>query len=298
VDAEQGGLAMNGPLARFRNGGALPFPGLGGRNGGGRNNAGDDAGNDAGDNANDNNNDADGDVNADDIPGGLGAGDGGAGDAADGGSGNGDGGNVNAEGCADVHIIATRASTEQPGAGIIGSLVEEVSSQTSQSVSTDATDYPAVLTPYGPSVSEGVQALTEQLQTQAENCPGQQVVLMGYSQGANVIGDVLGGGGGGALGAETPPADSSITDQVSAVILMGDPRHVAGAEFNAGTAQNDGLFARAEDQSLDAFADKTQSYCDEGDLFCASGRSIATHLGYTQKYNEQAADFVLQQIGG
>ena len=197
-----------------------------------------------------------------------------------------------------MHIIATRASTEQPGAGIIGSLVSAVESATSQSVSTDATDYPATLVPYASSVSAGVEALTEQLTTQTTDCPDSRIVLMGYSQGANVIGDVLGGGGGGALGRETAPIDQDISEQVAAVILMGDPRHVDGESFQAGTATTDGLFARGQNQSLEGMADRIQSYCDAGDTFCASGGSIQVHLGYTRKYNAQAEEFVLEKIGG
>lgn len=200
--------------------------------------------------------------------------------------------------CTDVHIIATRASTERQGAGIIGSLVTAVSQASGQSVSTDNTVYPAALNPYGPSVAAGVKALSAQISSKVAACPNTKIVLMGYSQGAHVIGDVLAGSGRQAV---TPvnaalPADQA--DNISAVILMGDPRFVPNKSFNAGTSTRAGLFARGADASLDGFADRTQSYCDTGDTFCASGRSIAVHLGYTRKYNAQAEAFVLGRIGG
>jgi hypothetical protein len=200
--------------------------------------------------------------------------------------------------CTDVHIIATRASTERQGAGIIGSLVTAVSQATEQSVSTDNTVYPAALNPYGPSVAAGVKALSAQISSEVAACPNTKIVLMGYSQGAHVIGDVLAGSGRQAL---TPvnaalPADQA--DNISAVILMGDPRYVPNKSFNAGTSKRAGLFARGADAPLDSFADRTQSYCDTGDTFCASGQNIAVHLGYTRKYNTQAEDFVLSRIGG
>lgn len=186
-------------------------------------------------------------------------------------------------GCADVHIIATRASTERPGAGIIGSLVGAVQRASDQTVSTEATDYPAVLNPYNQSVAAGVRALTGRLTAKAAACPDTKLVLMGYSQGAHVTGDVLASG--------RAPG-------VTAVILMGDPRYVPGKPFNAGTSKVAGLFPRGARESLDAFGDRIQSYCDTGDTFCAKGASVAVHLGYTRKYNSAAQRFVLQKIEG
>jgi hypothetical protein len=50
---------------------------------------------------------------------------------------------------------------------------------------------------------------------------------MGYSQGAHVVGDVLGGGQGGNLGTATPAIAANISSHVVAVATFGDPRHVA-----------------------------------------------------------------------
>jgi len=41
------------------------------------------------------------------------------------------------------------------------------------------------------------------------------LVLTGFSQGAHVVLDVLGGGGGGALGDETPPISASVAKRLS-----------------------------------------------------------------------------------
>ena len=207
------------------------------------------------------------------------------------------GGGANAGGCSDVHIIATRASTERPGAGIIGSLVNAVESASDQSISTDTTDYPATLANYNSSESQGVAALTELVEAQVQQCPDQKLVLMGYSQGAHVTGDVLAGGGG-RFGGGSEPIGADAAGNVAAVILMGDPAFVPGKSFNAGTSNRAGTFPRREAQSLDPFADKIQSYCDTGDNFCAGGANLSVHLGYTRKYNGQAEAFVLEKIGG
>ncbi|BCY08492.1 cutinase [Actinoplanes sp. L3-i22] len=200
--------------------------------------------------------------------------------------------------CPDAHIVVTRASTEAPGTGIIGSLATAVTRASDQTITVEATDYPAALNPYPPSVAAGTQALTAQLTNEATNCPATKIVVMGYSQGAHVIGDVLAGTG--RVAGFTPSAaiGTGVSDKVVAVILMGDPRYVPGKSFNAGTSRTKGLFARGNDAALDAFADRTQSYCDTGDTFCASGASVAVHLSYTRKYNKVAEDFVLSRIGG
>jgi hypothetical protein len=84
--------------------------------------------------------------------------------------------------CADVHIIAARASTEPPGPGIIGALVEQVQQESSQTVSTAAVDYPATLTDYADSSAQGTAATKTLLTNQASACPDQKIVLVGYSQ--------------------------------------------------------------------------------------------------------------------
>jgi acetylxylan esterase len=123
-------------------------------------------------------------------------------------------------------------------------------------------------------------------------------VLAGYSQGAHIIGDVLGGGGGGTLGAKTPAIATAIGDKVAAVIQMGDPRHVVGRPYDVGTSRRNGLFPRGADQSLSGYASRIQSYCDNGDTFCDSGLDTAVHRSYTLRYNDAAAGFVLGKIGG
>jgi hypothetical protein len=203
-------------------------------------------------------------------------------------------------GCAAVHVITARASTEPPGEGVTGRLVTQIVNSSAQTVSRAAVNYPATLTNYASSSAQGVAALKTQLAAQVQACPNQEIVLAGYSQGGHVVLDALGGGGGGTLGPTTPPISSSIASHVVAVVTFGEPRHVVGQPYNRGTSFRNGLFPRtsAQLQVLSGFADRIRAWCDFNDTFCDSGFSTIVHLTYLDRYQNTAASFVLGRIGG
>jgi len=204
-------------------------------------------------------------------------------------------------GCAAVSIITARASTEAAGEGITGALVTQVVNASRQTVSRASVSYPATLNNYANSQRQGVNAAKTQLTNLVNACPNTKVVLLGYSQGANVVGDVLGGGGGGSLGAANPPVADNIASHVVAEVTFGDPRHVVnGPNFNLGTADANGRFPRsgAQVQKLNTFAGRIQAYCDNTDTFCDSGNNTNVHLTYLNRYQNQAANFILGRIGG
>ncbi|HEX4420416.1 MAG TPA: cutinase family protein [Kofleriaceae bacterium] len=202
--------------------------------------------------------------------------------------------------CAAVHIITARASTEAPGEGITGALVDQIISTSHQTITRASVNYPATLTNYPSSSAQGVAALTQLLTAEVQACPNEKIVLAGYSQGAHVILDVLGGGGGGALGATTSPISSSIASHVVAAVSFGDPRHVVSQSFDLGTSHHNGLYPRTTTELgvLSGFAPKIQAYCDTNDEFCDSGLSLTVHLTYLDRYQDAAAQFVLGKIGG
>jgi len=196
-------------------------------------------------------------------------------------------------GCAPASVLAARASTERQGEGTIASLVDDIQNSVNAGVTESAVVYPATLNNYANSAAQGDSAMKSELQTMVNNCPNEKIVIVGYSQGAQLVGDVLGGGGGGSLGTATPPAPASVTSHIVAAIQFGDPRHLPNKSYNKGTATGaTGLFPRGANQSIDGFASILQSYCDTGDPFCASGNNLNAHLIYDQKYDTQAAAFV------
>ena len=203
-------------------------------------------------------------------------------------------------GCAQVSIITARASTEAAGEGITGALVTQVVNASTQTVSRASVSYPATLFNYNSSSLQGIQALTTQLTNLVDSCPSTKVVLMGYSQGAHVVLDVLGGGQGGSLGTATPPIASNIASHVTAVATFGDPRHVPGQAFDLGTATRNGRFPRSQTQLnvLAGFASLIAAWCDANDQFCDGGNSVQVHTSYLNRYQNAAANFVLGKIGG
>jgi hypothetical protein len=202
--------------------------------------------------------------------------------------------------CADVAIITARASTEAAGEGITGALVTQIINTSTQNVSRASVSYPATLNNYNSSSLQGINALKSQLTTEVTNCPNEKIVLLGYSQGAHVVLDVLGGGQGGSLGTATPPIAANISSHVTVVATFGDPRHVTNQSFDIGTSTRNGLFPRSatQDQVLGGFASRIHAWCDANDEFCSSGNSLNVHLTYLNRYQNAAASFVLGKIGG
>src|ERR1700760_3781499 len=149
-------------------------------------------------------------------------------------------------GCAAVNIITARASTESPGEGTTGSLVTQIVNSSTQTVSQEAVVYPATLTNYASSESQGVTNAEQELTTAVGNCPNQKEVLLGYSQGAEVSMDVIAGNSevGGTVAAVSP----AISSHVAAIANFGDPGHVVGEPWDLGTATRAGLFPRGSAQ--------------------------------------------------
>lgn len=163
-------------------------------------------------------------------------------------------------------------------------------------------------TAYANSVAAGISALQTALITFWHKCPTSNVILAGYSQGAQVAGDV----------ADT--LTSSQRNLVAAVTLFGDPR------FNPGQGAVD-VSATGYDPTLKGiyqFANPTmrhvptdleprfQSYCLPGDPICnfsagnaancIASLSTCPHLfydgdGWTKTAAEAAANLLARQPG-
>lgn len=112
--------------------------------------------------------------------------------------------------CAPVHLLVARGSTESPGDGQLASLANLII-RANPGATQEAIVYPALLSPYGPSVGNGTKAVQSQLTAYVQKCPNAKIVLLGYSQGAQIVGDALCGGDSAGSGPVTPPISSSIS---------------------------------------------------------------------------------------
>jgi hypothetical protein len=177
-------------------------------------------------------------------------------------------------GCADVQVLGARGTTERPGFGVLlGPLSDRITRDLPQTVRATAVDYPASFN-YTASVRQGVRDLTAKVASTSAGCPDTQFVLMGYSQGADVVGDAIAGG--------------LDTGRIAAVLLFGDPTFTAGEAFNVTDGNRSGVFPRGRDR-LAAVADRTRSFCNRNDRFCQGGTSLAAHLDYAKNIGDATA---------
>ncbi|GKT47808.1 acetylxylan esterase 2 [Colletotrichum spaethianum] len=199
--------------------------------------------------------------------------------------------------CAPVNIIVARGSVEVQGAGLLGNIAKNASSQIPGSIITPLV-YPAQLDPYPPSVAAGVTNMTSLLNQQAQQCPGTKLVLMGYSQGAQVSLDTLCGTTDGPNFNTTVAQAPMVGSKIAAVVLFGDPTFIASQPFARGTSKKNGIFPRQDFSQCQSLTTRFASFCDDTDLFCASGQNLTVHLGYfqNQQYIAMASSFIVQNV--
>ncbi|CZR56455.1 uncharacterized protein PAC_06343 [Phialocephala subalpina] len=138
-----------------------------------------------------------------------------------------------------VHIIVTRASNEHAGQGIIGSVATSVINQIPGSDSV-AVDYPASLYNYQSLESQGVTAKAHLIENYVQICPQGKIVLIGYSQGAQVIVDTLIGSSTGFGGGFGGRSSSGLAEEYRKNIIA-DPSHVSNLSFDVSTSVKNGV---------------------------------------------------------
>ncbi|KAF2097128.1 carbohydrate esterase family 5 protein [Rhizodiscina lignyota] len=205
--------------------------------------------------------------------------------------------------CPNLHVFGARETAAPAGYGLAETVVNLMLGAYSGSTA-EPIDYPATGEPiddpptggdsYGASVQAGVQAVTSAVTSFAQQCPDTPIVLVGYSQGAQIMDDAMCGSGdlNQGIADTSAPIASSVGGQVWAIILMGDPRHTPGAPYNVGTSTAPGFDPRPSGQTCTAYASTIQSYCDATDPYCSNGNDASVHRGYGQEYGQQALEFV------
>lgn len=121
---------------------------------------------------------------------------------------------------------------------------------------------------YRDSVKNGIDNAKALISAEVKNCPEQQIVLGGYSQGGHVMGNVL---------SELSPEE---TDNIAYVALFGEPK------FNARSFSAKGTFRTKKGGILeprvefpDEFVGKVGSWCKMFDGICNNRLDIAIEEG-------------------
>jgi cutinase len=133
-------------------------------------------------------------------------------------------------------------------------------------------NYPADLSPT--SAAQGNADLVNHVRSQAASCPNQRFVLVGYSQGANVVDNSIGISSAGAVVGSpivaTIPA--ALEPRVAAVLLFGNPIRAIGKSVTG------------------VYQSRTMDFCAAGDPICESGGGdVGAHLSYRDDADAAAA---------
>lgn len=112
--------------------------------------------------------------------------------------------------CSSPHVFVARGTNEaSPLGGQLQKIVDGLTDQLGASV--EGIDYPATLQDYQGSVRNGTGASQNQIASYAADCPDTKLVLLGYSQGAQVTGDSLCGGNAADAGPVSPPLAANLS---------------------------------------------------------------------------------------
>jgi cutinase len=183
--------------------------------------------------------------------------------------------------CSDIDVVVARGTGEPGTLGIIvgdpvyAALRSRISGRT---LSSYPVHYPASLAPG--SASRGNADAVNHLTSQAAACPGQRFILVGYSQGANVMDNSMGISSAGALvgGPIVATIPASVAPRIAAVLLFGNPIRAVGRSVTG------------------TYAARTLDLCAGGDPVCqAGGLNVLAHLSYTANAG-QAASFAAARL--
>jgi cutinase len=169
--------------------------------------------------------------------------------------------------CSDLDVVAARGTFEPGTLGLIvgdpvfSALQKKITGKT---LSSYVVNYPADLSLT--SAATGNLDVVNHVNAQAAACPNQRFILVGYSQGANVVDNSIGISSAGAVVGSpivaTIPA--AVEPRVAAVLLFGNPIRALGKSVT-GTYQS-----------------RTIDFCANGDPICQNGGTdVGAHLGYT-----------------
>ncbi|OAG12108.1 alpha/beta-hydrolase, partial [Paraphaeosphaeria sporulosa] len=151
---------------------------------------------------------------------------------------------------------------------------------------------------YCAQITEGAANGIKQVTAFNQKCPCSHIIVNGYSEGANVAGDVLGGPGGCSFVSTGIDNTSSAGKAIAAALLWGDVRHTENQPYNVLDGASKGPYPRAgaDLANLNRYSSILRSYCAAGDPVCAGGKTVADHLNYFELYTDDASSWVVAKV--
>ncbi|KAJ3040964.1 hypothetical protein HK097_002413, partial [Rhizophlyctis rosea] len=199
---------------------------------------------------------------------------------------------VLAQSCPPVQVYGARETTVSPGYGSSGTLVNQVVSAYPGAQSAAIT-YPACGgqsscggIAYNDSANQGTNNVASTVNSFNQRCPNSQIVLIGYSQGGQIMDQAYCNG----------LFSAGAANQIKAVIEFGAPTFVAGLSYNVGTCSAQGFAARPRGFQCRNSGTKIQSYCDSRDPYCCTGNDQNVHQGYQGQFGSQALAFIKARV--
>lgn len=196
-----------------------------------------------------------------------------------------------------ARIIVVRGTEEPAGQSLMNPLASRIAAELGDHAQISDLDYPASWESGSEAV--GVNRLIAVLNAQSAQCPAMRTVLLGYSQGAMVVGDALSAPDARFNednGYELSPVAHG---HIVAVELYGDPRFSAGASYNSGDFDRavNGILGARGAADFGEIADRTISFCTARDFACQTGGDTEPHGSYaTNGMLDEGAKYAVERV--
>jgi hypothetical protein len=146
---------------------------------------------------------------------------------------------------------------------------------------------------YRLSVRDGHNKLYGFIHEQVHDCPTEKLAVLGYSQGAQVVGDIFSKG----LGRLT----STELAHVKAVVLVADPRFNSQERYDHGSFRNgrNGLLGARSPADLTSVSNRLGAWCRKDDLICQGPGTTGNHAqsNYLADYQGAIVSFLSDHLG-
>jgi len=146
---------------------------------------------------------------------------------------------------------------------------------------------------YWLSERQGRNMLRAYIREQTHDCPSERLLVEGYSQGAQVVGDVFSNGVGGL--------DATALARIAGVALLADPRFNSRESYDHGTFRlgRNGILGARSPGDLTAVSGKIAAWCRNDDIVCQGPGSTGSHdqTHYWDDYGQAVVAFLAVRAG-